>query len=461
MELNEVLRALRSGWWFLLVGALVGPGLALGVSLLQTPMYVSNTQLFVSATEVVSTSDAFQGSQLSAQRVASYARLLQGEDLASRVVDDLDLSVTPATLAQRISAVPVVDTVLIDVSVEDPSPRQAQRIAEAVGVEFSNLVDELEATGETGAAPPVRVTVTDRPNLPDSADSPKIARNLAIGLAGGLFLGAAVSILRLRLDRTVRDAEDASALSGSPVIGVIVRDEALAAQHTIERNGVGRSAEGYRQLRTNLQFLNIDEPPKVIMVSSAVPSEGKTTLAVNLALSLVEAGRSVTLIEADLRRPRVTRYLGMVGGVGLTNILTGSAAVEDVEQPYGDGDLTVIAAGPTPPNPSELLSSSHMFSLIDDLRVKNDFVLLDAPPLLPVADASGLAVLVDGVVLSLRYGSTTKEQLAQTQATLGRVGAKTLGIVLNIVPPKAEVTSAYGYGYNYGYDPDPTAPTTS
>ncbi|SDP69234.1 capsular exopolysaccharide family [Klenkia soli] len=461
MELREVLQALRASWWLVVAGALVGALAALGVSLLQTPLYSSQTQLFVSATDTVTTSDAFQGSQLSAQRVASYANLLTGKRLAGLVIKDLGVSETPSQLASQITATAVTDTVLLDVTVTDPSPDQAQRIARSVGDQFSELISELENPGGADSVSPVRVRVTDQASLPTSPSSPKTPRNVALGLLVGLLLGAAGAIARVRLDRTVKDAEDASDLAGGPVIGVILRDDDLASNHTIERNSLSRTAEGYRQLRTNLQFLNVDEPPKVIMVSSAVPSEGKTTLAVNLALSLAEAGRTVTVIEADLRRPRVTRYLGMVGGVGLTNILTGSAGLEDVIQPYGDGGLSVIAAGPTPPNPSELLSSSHMFSLIDDLRQKNDFVLLDAPPLLPVADSSGLAVLVDGVVLSLRYGSTTKEQLAQTHATLERVGAKTLGVVLNIVPPKAEVTSAYGYGYNYGYDPDPAAPKTS
>jgi len=188
------------------------------------------------------------------------------------------------------------------------------------------------------------------------------------------------------------------------------------------------------------------------LLAGDVVGAEETTVAVNLAITLAEAGRQVVLVEGDLRRPRVTRYLGMVGGAGLTNILAGSAEVDDVLQQYGDGGLRVIAAGPTPPNPSELLASSHMFRLIDDLRGKNDFVLIDAPPLLPVADASGLAVMVDGVVLSVRYGSTRKEQLQQAATTLERVGAKTLGVILNIVPPRAELASAYGYGYGYGYD---------
>ncbi|MEI4281460.1 YveK family protein [Klenkia terrae] len=351
MELREVLKALKASWWLVVAGALVGALAALGLSLLQTPLYSSQTQLFVSATDSVTTAEAFQGSQLSQQRVTSYAQLLTGEELASRVVDDLQLDLTPSALAGHITATAVTDTVLLNVTVTDPSAVQAQRIAESIGTEFSAMVEELETPSGADAVSPVKVTVTDRSDLPTAPSSPQTLRNVALGLLVGLLLGAAGAIARVRLDRTVKDAEDAAELAGGPVIGVILRDDDLASQHTIERNSLSRTAEGYRQLRTNLQFLNVDEPPKVIMVSSAVPSEGKTTLAVNLALSLAEAGRTVTVIEADLRRPRVTRYLGMVGGVGLTNILTGSAGLEDVIQPYGDGGLSVIAAGPPPPNP--------------------------------------------------------------------------------------------------------------
>jgi capsular exopolysaccharide synthesis family protein len=234
------------------------------------------------------------------------------------------------------------------------------------------------------------------------------------------------------------------------VIGVIVRDESLLTQPSLRPNSSSPAAEAYRQLRTNLQFLNVDDPPKVVMISSAVPAEGKTTVAVNLALMLAEAGREVVLVEADLRRPRVTRYLGMVGGTGLTNILASTADLEEVLQQHGDSGLEVIAAGPTAPNPSELLASSQMSKLVQDLRGKSGFVLIDAPPLLPVADASVLAAMVDGVVLTTRYGVTRTDQLQQTRATLDRVGARTLGVILNSVPPKADVASAYGYGYGYG-----------
>jgi capsular exopolysaccharide synthesis family protein len=456
VELREVLAALRAAWWLPVLGLVVGGAVALAASLLQTPQYTSHTQLFVSTTDSATTSDVFQGSQFSQQRVTSYAQLLTGEELAGRVVDRLDLPLSPGQLTREIAATAVTDTVLIDVTVTDPSAERAQRIADGLGREFISLVGDLE-TPESGGASPVKVTVTDSPEVPSSPSSPQTTRNIALGLLVGLLIGAALAIARARLDRSVREAEEASELAGAPVIGVILRDDSLQTQHTIDRNSQSRTAEAFRQLRTNLQFLNVDEPPKVIMISSAVPSEGKTTVAVNLAITLAEAGRQVVIVEADLRRPRVTRYLGMVGGAGLTNILAGSAELDDVLQQYGDDGLSVVAAGPTPPNPSELLSSSHMFRLIDDLRGKNDFVLIDAPPLLPVADSSGLAVMVDGVVLSTRYGTTRKEQLQQARATLDRVGARTLGVILNIVPPKADVTSAYGYGYTYGYDADRTS----
>lgn len=448
-----MLGAVRASWWWSVVGLVAGGIVALGIGLAQTPMYTSSTQFFVSTTDSASTQDVFQGSQFSQNRVRSYAQLLTGEELAGRVAERLQLSTTAAQLAKQVTASAVADTVLIDVSVTDPSPEVAQRLAVALGDEFVDMVAELEAPDEGGVSP-VKVTVTNRPEAPNSASSPNLIRDVILGSVLGLLAGAGAAIARAQLDRSVRKTDEAAQLAAAPVIGVILRDEQLQAKHVIDRNSSGPTVEGYRQLRTNLQFLNVDEPPKVIMVSSAVPSEGKTTVAVNLALTLAETGRQVALVEADLRRPRVTRYLGMVGGAGLTNILAGSAELEDVLQPHGDGHLSVIAAGPTPPNPSELLASSHMFKLIDELRDKNDYVLIDAPPLLPVADASGLAVMVDGVVLSIRYGSTRKEQLQQTRATLDRVGARTLGIILNIVPPKAEITSAYGYGYNYGYDAD-------
>jgi capsular exopolysaccharide synthesis family protein len=448
VDLRKVLAALRLAWWLPAISLLVGASAALGISLLRVPLYTSNTQFFVSAAgSTASTADAFQGSQFSQQRVTSYARVLEGRLLASRVIEQLGLDLSPSELQDRIAATAVPDTVLIDVSVTDPSPERAQLIAEALGEQFIERVDELETREDASSL--VTVDVNEFPELPASPSSPQTNRNVVLGAILGLLVGAGVAVLRAQLDRSVKNTETASELTGAPVIGAVLRDQALEKRHTVDRSGTNRAAEDYRQLRNNLQFLNVDDPPKVIMISSALPSEGKTTAVVNLALALADADRSVTIVEADLRRPKVTRYMGLISGVGLTNVLAGTADLDQVVQHYGEGRLKVIAAGPLPPNPGELLASSHMAKLLDKLRGSNDFVLIDAPPLLPVADASGLAVHTDGVLLSVRYGATRQEQLQQAAATLERVGAKTLGVILNIVPPKAEAATSYGYGYGY------------
>ncbi|MGY1820425.1 polysaccharide biosynthesis tyrosine autokinase [Geodermatophilus sp. SYSU D00079] len=403
-------------------------------------------QFFVSTTDSASTTDAFQGGQFAQQRVASYAELLSGAELAERVVDAVDLDLTPAQVAADVSASTVTGTVLIDATVTDQSREVAERIAAAVADEFPALVTELEAAGTDAA--PVTVAVTDRPG---NAAAPDLAaRNTLFGAVLGLLLGAAAAVARALLDRTVRDKDRAEELAGAPVAGIVFRDPVLEREHTIEHAGA-RTAEQYRQMAMSLQYLDVDSPPKVIMVASSVPGEGKTTTVVNLAIALADAGARVTVVEADLRRPRVTEYLGLVGGVGLTNVLAGNAALDEVVQSYGDGGLRVVAAGPTPPNPARLLGSEQMAVLLDKLRSDNDYVLVDAAPLLPVADARGVATLVDGVLLSVRHGRTTGDQVAEAAAALDTVGARTFGVVLTMVPLTDDLADAHAYGVDYGY----------
>jgi capsular exopolysaccharide synthesis family protein len=434
------------------LGLLLGGLVAAAVTVVTTPVYTSHTQLFVSTTDSSSTAEAFQGNQFAEKRIASYAELLTSQELAARVVAELGLDLTPGELASRIDAAPVSGTVVLDVSVTDPSPVAAQRIARTVADQFIAAVAELE-TPAGSLTSPVRVTVFGAADLPRSPSAPQPVLDLAVGLVIGFGLGAVTAVVRARLDRSLKDPDEVADLAGAPVIGLVLRDDELEERHRVDLESSSRSAEAYRHLQTNLQFLDVDTPPRVLMVSSAMPSEGKTTVAVNLALALADAGQRVALIEADLRRPRVTSYLGLVNGVGLTNVLTGRVRAEEVAQPYGDGDLVVIGAGPSAPNPAQLLASGAMRALLEQLRESHDYVVLDAPPLLPVADATGLAVLADGVLLSVRHGSTTREQLQRTRDTLDRVGARTVGAVLNIVPARDDVSAAYGYSAEYAAAP--------
>jgi capsular exopolysaccharide synthesis family protein len=449
VDLRKFLAALRTAWWMPLVGALVGGLIGVGFSSAQTPVYASTTQLFVSTTDSGSTSEIAEGNRFSQERLASYAQLLIGPRLASRVMEQLSLDMTPQDLSKKIVATPVPETVLIDVTVTDPSPEAAQRIATAVAAEFRTIAVEYESRGSTEATP-VEIFVAADADLPTSPTAPKTIRNTAVALVLGLLLGTGAAIGRARLDRSVKDPDLAAELAGAPAIGMVAVDKSLQAAPVGEGRGSARASEDFRRIRTNLQFLSVDQPPQVVMVTSALPEEGKSTLTANLALMLAEAGRTVTVIEADLRRPRLAKYLGMVGGAGLTNVLSGTADLDDVLQPYGDdGLLSVIAAGPTPPNPGELLGSSNMATLLEKLAARNDFVLLDAAPLLPVADSTSLAVHTDGAILAVRYGKTRMDQLEQAVTALERSGSKALGLVLNFVPPKADIAAAYGYGYAY------------
>lgn len=450
MDLRDALTAVRTRWWLPIAGLVVTGLLALVLALAATPQYTASTQLFVSTTDSDNTADALQGSEFSQQRVASYAELLTGEVVAARVIDQLGLDLSPGDLAAGVTASPVLDTVLIDVSVTDASATQAQAVAGAIGELFPQLVAELERPRAPETSP-VAVTVTKAPELPTEPSAPRTTTNVAVGLVVGLVLGTAAAIAYAALDRSIRDPEDASALAGAPVLGVIVRDRALESAHVVDGASSSGAGEGYRQLRSNLQFLSIDQPPKVIMVTSAIPSQGKSTVAANLAVVLAQAGRQVTVVEADLRKPMVTSYLGLVEGAGLTSVLTRTAELADVLQPWQEDGLTLVAAGPIPPNPGELLASNDMRMLLEDLREKNDFVLIDTPPLLPVADATGIAVMADGVLVCARYGRTKRDQLRQVRTLLDQVGARTLGVVLNAVPGRSRLAAAFGYRYTADY----------
>lgn len=450
MNSRRVTASLRAAWWIPLLATLIAAAAALGVLQLLPAQYTAHTQLFVSASDTAGTADIFEGTQLSQQRVASYTQLLNGEELARRLINDLDLDLTPAELNDQIVAEALPDSVLIDVTVTESTPVQARRIAVAITDVFPDMVAELET--QAGASP-VAVSVVTRPELPTEPefptdlDSPAVLRVVVLAAFLGLAVGVGGVVLRERLDRSVRDDEEAEQIAGAPVLGSVVRDRTVHKRHVLRRGTGGAVVEDYRQIRANLQFVSVDNPPRVIMVSSAVPAEGKTTLVLNLARVLADSGRSVIVVDADLRRPKVTEYLGLEPGAGLTDVLAGAAELMDAVQLFDDGLFKVLGAGAVAPNPGELLASGAMSQLLDKLRGDYDVVLLDSSPMLSVADSSGLAPLVDGVLLSVRYGSTTTVQLKHAATTLRRIRATILGVVLNVVPPGADLADAHGYDY--------------
>ena len=447
MDLHDYLRVARKRWRAITAATLLMVALAALYTLGSPKVYEARTQLFVSTSGGQDTSQLLQGNTFTQQRVKSYSDLISTPTVIDPVIKQLHLNTTADALGGRITASVPLDTVLIDVYVDDPNAKQAAAIAEAVGKQFSMSVVDLERVSDTTPSP-VKVSVVRPASVPTAPISPKPSRNIGLGLALGLLLGIGVALLRDAFDTSIKSERDVKEVTDETVIGTIAFDPD-GGKHPliVQSDPHGPRAEAFRSLRTNLQFVDAANHPRSMVMTSSLPGEGKTTTAANLAISMAAAGARVCVIEGDLRRPRLLRYMGMEGSVGLTNVLIGQAELLDVLQPFGDSTLQVLGAGQIPPNPSELLGSETMARLIGTLEEMFDYVVIDAPPVLPVTDATVLSTLTGGVVVVTGCGVVNREHLTRSLDALR--GVK--GIVVNRAPTHG--AHAESYYYREGYAP--------
>jgi len=449
MELRGYLRALRKYWWIVLTCLVLSVGAGVFVTLRAEPQYESSVTFFV---QTPSETSALQGDAFGQKRVNSYIQLANSQRLADRLIADTGLKLTANQLSSRISASGDLNTVILTVKVTDTVPTRGLLIATSISTQFVELVAEIEQPAAGGVAP-VKLEVVSGPSLNPDQVSPRPVLNIGIAGLVGLLLGLGLAVLREVLDNSIRGVDELQQYAKSPVIGVIAYDESASKSPLIVDSGAkSNRAESFRQLRTNLQFVNVDHPPRVVVVTSAMPDEGKSSTSTNLAITFAEAGRKVLLMEADLRRPRVADYLGLEGSVGLTNVLAGQVDLQDVLQTWGRGGLTVLTSGAIPPNPSELLGSKAMDELLRSVLKVFDLVIIDSPPLLPVTDAAVIAARADGALLVVRHGKTSRNQVEVATTALATVDARLIGTVLNMVPTKGADAYSYQYGYAYYED---------
>jgi capsular exopolysaccharide synthesis family protein len=446
VDLRDFVRLLRRRWRAITAIAIAGLVAACGITLATTASYEASTQVFVSLRSASeASSSAYQDNLFSQQRVKSYVKIANSPSVTQPVVARLGLPMTARELAGRITADAPPNTVLIDIRVRDEQPGRARDMANAVATQFATVVAKLESPSPR-APSPVVVTVVRPAELPTSPVAPRPVVNIALGLLAGVAIGIGLAVLREILDTSVKTSEDLQELTGNSALGVVAFDaQAQKAPLVSQVDAKSIRLEAFRTLRTNLRFVDVDNPPKAVVVTSSVVGEGKSTTVCNLALTLASAGTQVILVEGDLRRPKVADYMGLEGAVGLTDVLIGRAGLDDVLQPWGSSPLAVLTSGALPPNPSEMLSSTQMAELIAHLRARAEMVLIDAPPLLPVTDAAVLAQECDGALLMIRHGRTTREQLSRSLEALRSGGARLLGTVLNMAP----AGGAHGYGYGY------------
>lgn len=450
MELRDYIRILRKGWMLIVAVTLVGVAAGALATIVSSPKYVSSTQLFVSvqSSEASSATDLVQGSSAAQQKVRSYISVVTSRSVLEPVIEELGLDMSTSELAEEITAETPVNTVLIDIAVRDEDPDRAAAIANAVGSNFSTVVvDELESP-EGGGPSLVKIAPIEPAVAAGAPSSPRPALNLALGLLVGLALGVGAAVLRSTLDTRIHGAHDVEHVTTVPILGGISFDPTAKKRPLIVHvDPRSPRAESFRSLRTNLQFVNLDSTSRCFVMTSSLPGEGKTTTTSNLAIALAETGASVAVVDGDLRLPRLADTMGLEGAAGLTDVLIGRADLQDVLQPWGRGNLFVLPAGRIPPNPSELLGSKAMVSLIEALTSNFDYVLIDAPPLLPVTDAAILSKLTGGAMVVAAAGRTSKNELQSALRTLDHIGGRVLGVILTMLPTKGP--DAYGYG-NYG-----------
>jgi capsular exopolysaccharide synthesis family protein len=456
---QDYLVVLRERWLLVVFGLLLGVTGAGAHAFLATPQYSTSATFFISTPDLGDDiSKAYQGSLLSEQKIKSYTELATGPRITSQVEKQLGGPLS----SSGISASARPDTVLLTITVTDPSPLRAQQVAAAFADQFVALVAEIEKPA-AGGTPAVAAKIVEAPPLPTGPVSPIPARDLALGLILGVMLGVGIAVLRHTTDRSVKSAQALSALVEAPVLGATAFDTAARTSPLVMYDQPQSPlAESFRQLRTNLQYIDMDHTAKLVVITSSLPGEGKTTTSCNLAIALAQGGARVAIVEADLRRPKAAQYLGLENAVGLTNVLTGQLELKAALQPWADGMFDFLGSGPLPPNPSELLASRQMSDVLEELAATYDVVLFDAPPTLPVADAAVLTAQCHGALFIGRHGKVTQDQVRAAAANLHRVSANVLGVILTMAPRSKDKGSYY---YNHSYSaveiPKVPAPRTA
>lgn len=447
--LNTYLNAFRSAWWVVALGAAVCSVAALGFSLLQTPQYKASATLYVTASQGNNTAAAYQGSLASQERVASYVKLAVTESVLADGVQRAGLNISADDAEHSVAASAASDTSILSISATRGSAWEATRLANGTAEALAEYVRTLE-TPAGGGSPLAKLTVVAPASEPSSPISPRTGRNVVLGAVVGLLIGAGWVVVRTKYNTRIHTESDLVAALGVPVLAGIPHDGRFDTHAIAEFSSGGSVAgEAFRKLRTALSFVSIDNPPSVLVVTSAVAAEGKTTVSINLAAALADTGRSVCLVDADLRRPQVAGRLGLNENVGLTDWLSAtSVELVDLVQSTATDGLTVLASGSIPPNPAELLQAQRVGEGLRVLAAKFDYVVVDSAPVLPVADTVSLCQWGDGVVLVARSDASRTNEVRDAVAHLAVTETPVLGGVLTDL---ARDALPYGYGYGYGY----------
>lgn len=457
-------------WWLILLAMAITGGSGYWYGKAQVPIYEASTKLLIQQTS----SSALPTSEdigVSERLAKTYAIIATTDPVQEGVIQRLNLELSSAALKKSLSVVVISGTPILEFKARSASPGQARDIANTTAEVFieqnrNRRLSEIARLGAAMAAKGVpqsmdllrdqlnalgSVEILEPADLPRNPVSPSPSRNLLFTIILGAMLGIAGAFLLEYLNEGVRTEKDLERL-GLTCLGIVSKFRHVdnpGGSLIVHNHPKSSAAEAFRVLRTNLYFSLAGKTRKVLMVTSAVPQEGKTTIAVNLSTALAQGGQRVVLMDADLRRPDVHRLFGLDKNVGTSNLLADpNRHTEELLCATDVAGLRVLPSGPRPPNPVELIQSPQMASLLSQLREENDIVLLDSAPVLGLADAIALAPQVDGVVLVVEIGKTKPKEVEMAKASLEKTGASVLGAILNKLEPARR---GYYYGYHYHY----------
>ncbi len=465
------------------------------LSLLQTPKYAGRAELLLLPRSSETLFDPDSGIRNDPNReVQNEIRILTSQPVRAAVRAELGS-------APKVSATPDGQTDVIRVTAKDADPRRAATLANAYANAYIEYRRKQAVDDVLAASQQVQTKITDLQKQIDAAPagaprdslvqaqalfkqkldqlqvdgalkrggaqlvtpasvptnpvSPQPVRSGLIALTLGVILGVGVAFLREFLDDSIKSKDEFERVApGVPVLGLIPVVGAWRGKETPYMVSIADptspAAEAYRTLRTSIQFIALDQPMRTLQVTSANPQEGKTTTLANLAVALARSGSTVAIVCCDLRRPRVHEFFGLTNDVGFTSVLLGKVPLAGAMQEVPDqARLSLLASGPLPPNPSELLASKRTVEVLGSLQAEYDIVLVDAPPVLPVTDALVLSGRVDATLLVAVAGATTRKEAARAVELLNQVDAPLVGAVLNGV----DTEGSYGYAYqSYRYE---------